>query len=70
VKDLLLWLFGGIGITITGWIFVRLRRIIPRLLLRRRVRVNTFTAAGSPYMDDFYKFFTAKIGAAQENIYI
>jgi hypothetical protein len=70
VKDLFLWLFGGIGITIAGWIFVHLRRIIPRLLLRRRVRVNTFTAAGSPYMDDFYKFFTARIAAAQENIYI
>jgi cation transport regulator ChaC len=70
VKDVLLWLFGGIGITITGWIFVRLRRIIPRLLLRRRVRVNTFTAAGSPYMDDFYDFFTAKIATAQANMYI
>jgi hypothetical protein len=70
MEELFLWLFGGLGASLIGWAVVRLRVLVPRLLLRHRVKVNAFTADDAPYMDDFYDLFTAKIGAARQNVYI
>jgi cation transport regulator ChaC len=64
-----LWLFSGIGVTLVGFI-PPLRRLIARLLIRRRAKVDVFTTAQSPYMDDFYDMFTKKIATARQNVYI
>jgi len=70
VKEFLLWLFGGLGIPLAAWVTYQFRRWIPRILLRRRVKVATFTVAEGPYMDDFYQAFAEKISSARQNVYI
>lgn len=70
MEALLLWLFSGIGVALAGWITLHLRPLVARLLLRRRAKVDVFTTAQSPYMDDFYDMFAKKIAAARQNIYI
>jgi len=70
VKEFLLWLFGGLGIPMLAWATYQFRRLIPRILLRRRVKVATFTVAQGAYMEDFYQAFAEKISAARQNVYI
>jgi hypothetical protein len=38
--------------------------------LGRRVKVETFIASTTPYLEDFYEAFTAKIAVARGNIYV